>query len=684
MPLRRLALIISLYLLGFCVLEVSSTFFTPLTSLSIWYLPASLSMVLVLIYGIRAVGLLSIAALLGSIFIYQWPAPAYVHILMALIHMLGYGFCTLILRSLLRSQQLRAAGDAAWFVLAALLIPALVATSNVTLLRATALLPETDFVTAVLTWWIGDAIGVAIGVPLLLVWVIPLLRGEVPLKSILEGFAATRRHPSIIVEGVAQAALAGLIFLFPVNDPSRGLFTPTFFSFPVLSWVALRRGIRGIAIANVLLSIVTIITASGNITTPERLFDIQLLTLAMVLATTLLGSAISEHRHADEALRVSEERFRIISELTSDYTYALRFNEHGTVVAEWFAGAYTRITGCTREELITLESWEAIIHPDDLPGVRKRQHLMYTGRPYEDELRIIHKNGSIRWLHRYIQPVWDEQAGRVTHIYGAVQDITERKRIEEERLTIERALQDRQRLESIGLLAGGIAHDFNNLLVGVLGNAELARLELPPDSPAIESIQQIELAAQRAAELTWQLLAYAGKGRFIIEPLPVNILVEETIQLIKTTLGSQVSLRQRLAPDLPQIEGDATQIRQVLMNILINAAEAIGNQYGEIAIVTSVRTITQSDLAGAAIGDNLPEGEYIAVAITDTGCGMDKETSKRIFEPFFTTKFTGRGLGMAAVQGILQSHNGGLTIISVPGYGSTFTVLFPPYRQKST
>jgi signal transduction histidine kinase/CheY-like chemotaxis protein len=247
----------------------------------------------------------------------------------------------------------------------------------------------------------------------------------------------------------------------------------------------------------------------------------------------------------------------------------------------------------------------------------------------------------------------------------------------EERLALERKLLAAQKLESLGVLAGGIAHDFNNLLAAILGNAELALLDLPPTSPAYASIAQIELAARRAATLTQQMLAYSGRGHFVVDRYDMNALIGDATDQIETSIPTQVALRLALGPQLPPIVADAAQIRQMVMNLVINAAEAIGEDDGAITLTTRVRQVDRAYLAQADLTPDLAEGTYVEVEVADTGPGMDAATQAKIFEPFFTTKFTGRGLGLAAVLGIVRGHHGALTVQSAPGQGTTFRVLLP-------
>jgi nitrogen-specific signal transduction histidine kinase/ActR/RegA family two-component response regulator len=253
---------------------------------------------------------------------------------------------------------------------------------------------------------------------------------------------------------------------------------------------------------------------------------------------------------------------------------------------------------------------------------------------------------------------------------AVITDITEARKLEAK-------VQHAQKLESLGVLAGGIAHDFNNLLVGILGNAGLALDELPREAPARDRIGDIHTAAIRASELTKQLLAYAGKGRFIIGRIDLRRLVEEMGHLLGAVIPRNVLIRYSFSDNMPLIEGDATQLRQVVMNLITNAADAVGKRSGIITVSTSLIEADRAYLADTYLDEGLPGGYYVSLEVSDTGLGMSLETRMKIFDPFFTTKFTGRGLGLAAVIGILRSHRAAIKVYSEVGRGSTFRVLFP-------
>ncbi|MDF1563742.1 MAG: PAS domain S-box protein [Deltaproteobacteria bacterium] len=256
-------------------------------------------------------------------------------------------------------------------------------------------------------------------------------------------------------------------------------------------------------------------------------------------------------------------------------------------------------------------------------------------------------------------------------------DLSGRLEAEEERLHLERQVQHAQKLESLGVMAGGIAHDFNNLLMGVLGNAELLRMRLPKEEVFLGHLDGIETSATRAAELSRQMLAFSGKSLVKVDRLDLNQLIEEMIHLFEAAISRKAVLQLELAPDLPEVEADSTQIRQVILNLITNASEAVEDGMGVIRVKTSRIHADEALLANTYLDEKLEPGCYSVIEVSDTGCGMDLETRERIFDPFFTTKFTGRGLGLAAVLGIVRAHRGAIQIESERGQGTTIRALLP-------
>ena len=273
-------------------------------------------------------------------------------------------------------------------------------------------------------------------------------------------------------------------------------------------------------------------------------------------------------------------------------------------------------------------------------------------------------------------PVRNAQGG-VDGLVVVIRDVSLVRRAELEKVEFARRLQETQKLESLGLLAGGIAHDFNNLLTSVLGNVGLARLDLDPDSPALGPLGQIEKTAVRAADLCRQMLAYSGKGRYEVRRIDISHLVEETTGILRLAISKKAVLKLQLSRALPTVMADATQLHQILMNLVINASDALRDGSGFIRIDTGLQRIEQESLPTLVGGADAAPGDYVYLEVSDNGCGMDEATAARIFDPFFTTKFTGRGLGLAAVLGIVRGHCGAIQLSSEPGEGTTFRLLLP-------
>jgi signal transduction histidine kinase/CheY-like chemotaxis protein len=272
---------------------------------------------------------------------------------------------------------------------------------------------------------------------------------------------------------------------------------------------------------------------------------------------------------------------------------------------------------------------------------------------------------------------WDEN-GKLVSFTGLEADVTERRRVEEEQRRLHEHLQNTQRLEGLGILAGGVAHDFNNLIMGIMGGLALLQERCRGDAEVNRALGLIDRGATRAAELTRQLLAYAGREQVAVEATAVDELVRDLVPLLETSAGKRVTLALEVEAAIPAVQADATQLRQIVMNLVINAAEAMTASGGTVAIRAGCRTYERAMLAGGWPANDLPAGRYVLVEVTDTGCGMSRETQQRIFDPFFTTKFTGRGLGLAAVLGIVRAHRGAILVESALGRGTTVTVLLPP------
>ncbi len=338
----------------------------------------------------------------------------------------------------------------------------------------------------------------------------------------------------------------------------------------------------------------------------------------------------------------------------------------GTVTS-WNPAA-ERIYGFTAAEMVG-NSVMVMVPPDKHDEVRAVMERVEQGEEVPAfETERLRKNGSRMQLHVTVSPLKDS-SGAVRGASVIARDITDQRRSELQ-------LQQVQKLESLGVIAGGVAHDFNNLLVGIMGNASLALESMAPSSPNYQLLNAVVAASERAAHLTQQLLAYAGKGRFLSEKVNLSSLTREISSLIQTSIARTVTLRMELEDSLAPIEADPGQIQQVIMNLVINAAEAAGDQPGSVLVTTS-ELMADEEYLKHNLGVPLPPGRYVVLEVHDTGCGMDEALRARIFDPFFTTKFTGRGLGLSAVMGIVRSHKGAIRVYSEPGKGSTFKVLLP-------
>ena len=375
-----------------------------------------------------------------------------------------------------------------------------------------------------------------------------------------------------------------------------------------------------------------------------------------------IGHDNTEHRRAEDQLR------KLSLAIEQSQASVIITDIRGTI--EYVNPKFTQVTGYTLEDVLgknprILKSGET---SDE--QYRKMWETISAGKAWRGEFHNRKKNGELFWEMASISPVKD-QDNLIINFVAVKEDITERKQVDE-------ALRNAQKLESIGTLAGGIAHDFNNLLNAILGQSTLAINKLPKENPAKSHIEKTIKAAERAADLTRHLLAYSGKGKFITEEIDVNRLVNENVQILEISVPKSVRLRYDLCVPSPHIKGDVAQIQQVIMNLIINAGEAITPNPGIITVRSRCIGLSENDIAYWKYTNTpLVAGTYASLQVIDTGQGMKPEVLARIFDPFFTTKFTGRGLGLAAVLGIVRGHNGGLRIESKEGKGTEFEVVFP-------
>jgi PAS domain S-box-containing protein len=392
-------------------------------------------------------------------------------------------------------------------------------------------------------------------------------------------------------------------------------------------------------------------------------------------ALLLIGNHedITERKRAEEALRETNDkltRAQRVAHIGSWEDY-LPTNE-----LHWSEEMYN-IIGFPPNTPINLVEAAQVFPPEELE--RFQQAVSTTineDAPYSMDYKIVRLDGSVRYIHDEGEVIRDEH-GRAIWMFGTTQDITEWKRLEGERLEMERRLQYSQRLESLGVLAGGLAHDFNNILMAIMGNLEMAQMNLEASSKPRRYIEAAFKASRRAAEITRQMLAYSGRGAFVVKPTDLSAVVDEMGDLLRSSISKTVSLQFNLCRSLPSVTADSEQMEQIIMNMVINASEAIGEGASVVTVRTGVEACEESYLERSRVEEKPSPGRFVFLEVSDTGCGMDEETQRCLFDPFFTTKFTGRGLGMSAVVGIVRGHKGAIVVESEVGRGTTIRVLFP-------
>jgi PAS domain S-box-containing protein len=523
-----------------------------------------------------------------------------------------------------------------------------------------------SFGRAFATWLVGHGMGVLVVAP--------------PLLSWSRYRATSRPSPARLVEigGLCLAlAAAGMVAYFAsvrvdVHSPLEYL------PFPVAIWAAMRFGVRGATAATLLMSGVALaghllLEPPGTAAPSEAEMLLIQASLAVGALTALLVGAVTTER--DETMRAlgeSEQRATALFAQAPDAIFILDGEKPhvGRLIAANPAAA--DLYGMRPEELEGrhLVDFDTVTPRTEIVGALNR---IVSGERIRTEITHARRDGARVDVEMHASAF---EVGGHRYLLAFDRDVTSRKTAEAERKLMEVKLQETQKLESLGLLAGGIAHDFNNLLTGILGNANLARGE--DTHPEIEPyLDQIERSAERAADLCGQMLAYAGKARFEVQQVDLSTAVDDTTVLIRSSVGKHVTLDLALARDLPSVEGDLTQVRQIIMNLVLNASEAIEDRPGRIRITTGTMAADRNYLAATHLAPDLPPGRYVFLEVSDTGRGMSRETQARIFDPFFSTKFTGRGLGLAAVLGIVRSHRGALRVESEEGRGSTFRLLLP-------
>ncbi len=385
-----------------------------------------------------------------------------------------------------------------------------------------------------------------------------------------------------------------------------------------------------------------------------------------VTGFTGTSTDLTYRREAERQLRQAHDRFAsLVARMPLGYVV---WSEDFRIL-EWNPAA-TTIFGYSAEEAIGRSVGELIIPAEAESAFSQMRRSLLAGTPHSGTVLTNRKRSGEKIECEWHNTVLPDPGGGPARVVSLVRDVSERQRLEAQ-------LHQSQKLESLGVLAGGLAHDFNNLLVGIMGNASLAMERLPANSALRPLLEKVVNAGRRATDLTQRMLAYAGRANCDVQTMDLNRLVEEMVDFAAAAVPKNVTLKVRIRPDLPPIRADSGQMQQVIMNLLINAAEAIGPGGGEVTVSTRLEELDAGRIAAEFADQRLTPGPYVCLEVRDTGCGIDPEILGRIFDPFFTTKFAGRGLGLSAILGIVRAHHGAITVNSQVGVGTVFCVFVP-------
>ncbi|PKN54343.1 MAG: hypothetical protein CVU56_27100 [Deltaproteobacteria bacterium HGW-Deltaproteobacteria-14] len=522
-----------------------------------------------------------------------------------------------------------------------------------------------DTVALVAQWWVGDACGALIVTPLVLAWGQPRPRQDAPagwIEPILVGGAL-----------VAVSVLAWRTSGIPTDAPP----IPAFVALPFVVWSGLRYGLRGAATATwaaaaVAVWVTNVGAAHGAPPVTARLIELWLFVGVVSVSGLLAAVGGARHRVAAE-LADSEQRYRTLVE--SSPTCIHEFDLEGRILAMNRAGL--AMIGLPHDQLVGTPMLD--LFPPATRDVFARQlDRARAGEATQFELTVVDGgDGQERWFINTLVPL-RARDGQVVRIIGHSHEVTNARRAEQAEASLREQLLHAQKLESLGVLAGGIAHDFNNLIAVVLGHAELVRGDLPADHPIEPSLAAIELASERAADLCGQMLAYSGRARFETRTLDVAEEVRAIGDLLRVSLPKGARLVLELDPRPIAVEADPSQLRQVVMNLITNAADAVTATGSTIRIRTDIVECDAATIAGWPLAfRQATPGTYARIEVEDDGAGMTEATRARLFDPFFTTKAHGRGLGLATTLGIARGHGGAIEVVSAPGAGARFRVLLP-------
>jgi len=564
-------------------------------------------------------------------------------------------------------------------LLAGLLSPMVSATVGVTTLSLHGAASWGNYATIWLTWWLGNATGAIIGAPLLLLWI---WSGRPTWSGVQIGELALL---------TAATAVIGWIIFVEVNRPL------TFLCIPLCIWAGFRFGPREAAAVSALLSSMALWATVHGLgpfafqSSNAALLSVQAFTAVTMLVGLIVGAAVTERSRTEEHVRALnddlERRVRVRTRELERTLDDLRMIESRLAEAQevahvgswewqvpedrgWWSDELYRIYGCDRQSCQpTRETFLRVVHPEDRQRVTElAQQALADGEPFDYEHRIVRPDGEVRTLRGTARVDRDEQ-GRAVRLLGTAQDITEHRGFEAQ-------LLQAQKRETLGQLVSGVAHDFNNLLTVITGHTDLVLDQVDDTDPNRESLIEVRNAARRAAALTRQLLIFGQRQALEPDIINLNAVIEAMDPMLRRVLGEQIVVTAALAADLAGIKADVSHIEQILMNLAVNARDAMPGG-GQLTLET--KNIVLDAEYGSAKPAAQPAGRYVRLAVTDTGCGMDDRVKTQIFRPFFTTKQPGQGtgLGLATAYNIVKRSNGYIWVYSELGRGTTFKLYFP-------
>lgn len=682
----------------------ANIFFDNIGSRTIWF-PAGLSLAAIIIFGKRILPVILLASVLDNLISFSYSSNlsffgAFFSIIFTSLGPLVQAYVGFKLFELLNAQFdfLKSGDDAFIFILIAAIVGVIDSTINVLFHPGNLLIENFTTVEIWIRLWFSESIGILILTPFILTIyknrnINTSIAGVIEILSI---FTLTFIFTQMLFGGWIQQELVHAL---------------PFLLFPLILWVSFRFTPRETSITTFIIAMVSLfgllnhssifILLDGRIShLGLQLYLTVIAVVGIILSVSVLERKQILQNYKEMSNSLEKRVIKRTDELaTLNKELLVEVNSRKKAEAELKESEErnTALLSSLPDTIFlhdkngkfldyrSVEQSALFFNPNDIIG--KSIEEILPAKIAELMKRVFFKTLNSQKTQSYeYSLIINEQAkyfeARFSNcgenrVMSVIRDITDKRIAEEERKTLEEQVRHTQKLESLGVLAGGIAHDFNNLLTAIMGNTGLAIMGLPNNSKVRNNLDRVENASLRAADLCRQLLAYSGKGKFIINTVDLNEMVKEMSNLLMVSISKKVKLEYSFAENIKLFDADSTQIRQIVMNLITNASEAIGEKTGKIDISTGIEECSKSFLKNSYFDDNLEAGEYVFLEVKDSGIGMDNATISNIFDPFFTTKFTGRGLGLAAVVGVVRSHKGAIIIESDLKKGTSFKVYFP-------